>query len=84
MPTFKIDPFEHVWKNAHIWRGEKALIWYQERLDGSFTVITLYDFDNTKRRIFLEVNNHNQKYEHLKSEIETIEKLLMPKKEKED
>lgn len=88
MATIKIDPFSAIRKNAHIWRGEKALIWYQERLDGSFTILTLYDFGDTKRRLFLEIDNKNQKvefkndellpdeYEHLKSEVETIEKLL--------
>lgn len=88
MATIKIDPFSTIRKNAHIWRGEKALIWYQERLDGSFTILTLYDFGGIKRRLFLEIGNKNQKvefkndelspeeYANLKNEIKVIEKLL--------
>ena len=88
MTTIKIDPFSAIRKNAHIWHGEKALIWYHERLDGSFTILTLYDFGDIKRRLFLEVDDKNQKvefkndelspeeYEHLKKEIGMVEKLF--------
>ncbi len=88
MSTIKIDPFSTIRKNAHIWRGERALIWYQERLDGSFTILTLYDFGDTKRRLFLEIDDKDQKvefkndelsaeaYQELKSEIETIENMM--------
>jgi hypothetical protein len=88
MATIKIDPFSAIRKNAHIWRGERALIWYQERLDGSFTILTLYDFGDTKRRLFLEIDDKNKKvefkndelsaqvYQELKAEIETIENMM--------
>lgn len=94
MATIKIDPFSAIRKNMHIWHGEKALIWYQERLDGSFTILTLYNFGDTKRRLFLEINDENKKvefkndeltsdeYEHLKNEMETIEKLLADSNQK--
>lgn len=88
MPSYHIDPFKDARKNAHIWRGENAIIWYNEKLDGSFTVLTLYDFGDKKRRIYLEVNDQNQKvefkndelddehYNKLLQEIYIIEKLL--------
>lgn len=84
-----MDPFKDARKNAHIWRGENAIIWYNEKLDGSFTVLTLYDFGDRKRRIYLEVNDQNQKvefrndelseeqYANLLQEIYLIEKFLI-------
>jgi len=89
MPIFGLDPFKDARKNAHIWRGENAIIWYNEKLDGSFTVLTLYDFGDKKRRIYLEVNDQNQKiefkndeladeqYNALLQEIYLIDKFLM-------
>lgn len=83
-----MDPFKDARKNAHIWRGENAIIWYNEKLDGSFTVLTLYDFGDKKRRIYLEINDQNQKvefrndelaeeqYSSLLQEIYLIEKFL--------
>ena len=85
MSEFIIDPFQKARKNAHIWRGENAIIWYNEKLDGSFTLLTLYDFGDKKRRLFLEIDNNNQMvafkndeltddlYLHLVNEIETVE-----------
>jgi hypothetical protein len=69
MPIFNIDPFKDARKNAHIWRGENTIIWYNEKLDGSFTVLTLYDFGDKKRRIYLEVNENNQKVEFKNDEL---------------
>jgi len=78
MSIFRIDPFKDARKNAHIWRGENAIIWYNEKLDGSFTVLTLYDFGDKKRRIYLEVNDKNQKVEFRNDELtdEHYTKLL--------
>src|SRR3990167_7716831 len=70
MPIFKMDPFKDARKNAHIWRGENTIIWYNEKLDGSFTVLTLYDFGDKKRRIYLEVNDCNQKVEFGNDELD--------------
>lgn len=69
MPIYRMDPFKDARKNAHIWRGENAIIWYNEKLDGSFTVLTLYDFGDKKRRIYLEVNDKNQKVEFKNDEL---------------
>ena len=78
MPIYKIDPFKEARKNAHIWRGENSIIWYNEKLDGSFTLLTLYDFGDKKRRIYLEVNDQNQKVEFKNDELnnEHYTKLL--------
>ena len=88
MAEIKIDPFEHVRKNAHVWRGEKSIISYTEKLDSSFSVLVLYELENKKHRLLLEVDNNNQKvefkndelpadlYEHLKKEIGIMEKFL--------
>jgi hypothetical protein len=88
-----MDPFKEARKNAHIWRGENTIIWYNEKLDGSFTVLTLYDFGDKKRRIYLEVNDQNQKvefkndelnkehYDALLQEIFVVEKLLNESKQ---
>ena len=88
MPRITIDPFEHVRKNAHVWRGENCVIWYCEKLDGSFSVLILYDFDDAKHRLFLDVDNAHQKlefkndvlpedlYEELKNDIEAVERIL--------
>lgn len=93
MPIFGMDPFKEARKNAHIWRGENTIIWYNEKLDGSFTVLTLYDFGDKKRRIYLEVNDQNQKvefkndelnkehYDALLQEIFVVEKLLNESKQ---
>jgi hypothetical protein len=48
MAKIELDPFENLRKNAHIWEGEKATLWYHEKLDGSFTLIVLYNFENSK------------------------------------
>ena len=53
MPKIEIDIFEDLRKNGHIWEGEKTTLWYHEKLDGSFTLIALYDFED-KKRIFDE------------------------------
>ena len=88
MSSHRIDPFEDARKNAHIWRGENSILWYNEKLDGSFTLLTLYDFGDKKRRLFLEVNDKNQRVEfkneelndnqfaNLMLEIGIIEKML--------
>lgn len=89
MPTIKIDPFSRVRKNVHVWHGENTLIWYTEGVvDGSFTVLILYDFGDKKRRLFLEVDGAQKtefkndelpsdQFEHLKKEVEVIERLLI-------
>ena len=69
MAGIKIDPFEKARKNAHIWRGEECLIWYNERIDDSFTVLVLYDFGDKKRRLFLDVDKAGQKIEFKNEEI---------------
>ena len=66
---FEFDPFEMLRKNAHIWEGEKATLWYHEKLDGSFTLIVLYNFENKKRHLFLEVNNSKKKIEFKNEDI---------------
>jgi hypothetical protein len=88
MSAYPIDPFKDARKNAHIWRGENSILWYNEKLDGSFTLLTLYDFGDKKRRLFLEVNDKNQRVEfkneelsdgqfaNLIQEIGVIEKML--------
>jgi hypothetical protein len=63
MVKIELDPFENLRKNAHIWEGEKATLWYHEKLDGSFTLIVLYNFENRKRQLLLEVNDRNKKVE---------------------
>ncbi len=63
MPKIEIDIFEDLRKNGHIWEGEKTTLWYHEKLDGSFVLIALYDFDDKKRRLYLEVNNLKRKFE---------------------
>ena len=88
MAQIKINPFENLRKNAHVWRGENTLIWYTEGMAvGSFTVLILYDLPDKKRRLFLEVDGKEKiefkseelpadQFEHLKSEIAVIEKML--------
>lgn len=88
MPSYPIDPFKAARKNAHIWHGENATIWYNEKLDGSFSVLVLYEFGDKKRRLFLEINDQdrmiNFKNDELMSEqfigllqeVRTIEKML--------
>ena len=91
MAEIKIDPFEHVRKNAHVWRGEKSIISYTEKLDSSFSVLVLYNLGNKKCRLSLAVDEKNTKVEfkneeidvslfaHLHNEIETLEKFLNTK-----
>lgn len=69
MPQYELDPFENLRKNAHIWDGEKATLWYHEKLDGSFTLVVLYNFDYKKRHLVLEVNNFKRKVEFKNEEI---------------
>ena len=69
MTKYEIDPFETLRKNGHIWEGEKATLWYHEKLDGSFTLVVLYNFDDKKRRLFLEVNNLKRKVEFKNEDI---------------
>ncbi|MBY0385104.1 hypothetical protein K2X05_08085 [bacterium] len=69
MQKFEIDPFESLRKNGHIWEGEKATLWYHEKLDGSFTLIVLYDFEDKKRRLHLEINNFKRKIEFKNEDI---------------
>jgi len=69
MAKHEIDPFETLRKNGHIWEGEKATLWYHERLDGSFCLVVLYNFDDKKRRLFLEVNNFKRKVEFKNEDI---------------
>lgn len=69
MAKYELDPFETLRKNAHIWEGEKATLWYHERLDGSFTLVVLYNFDYKKRQLYLEVNNKNKKVEFKNEDI---------------
>lgn len=88
MPEIRFDPFESARKNAHVWRGARSIISYNEKLDDSFSVLVLYDLGDKKRRLFLDVDNRNQKvefkneeidaglYEHLKAEIAVVEKML--------
>ncbi len=88
MPEFRIDPFEKMRKNAHIWRGENSLIWYNEMLDGSMVVQIFYDFGDKKRHVYLEVHDKNRKvefrnielppenYNALLKEVELVEALL--------
>lgn len=45
-------PLEQIRKNAHIWRGEKTLLWYNEQLDGSFSFLVLYDFGDKNAAFF--------------------------------
>lgn len=73
MPIFRIDPFKEARKNAHIWRGENSIIWYNEKLDGSFTILVLYDFGDKKRRIYLEVNEINHKIEFRNDELTDLQ-----------
>lgn len=87
-PVIKIDPFEKARKNAHIWRGEECLIWYNERIDDSFTLLVLYDFGDKKRRLFLDVDKAGQKtefkneeiheelFKKLEIEVEMVQKLI--------
>ncbi len=69
MPKFELDPFEDLRKNGHIWEGDKTTLWYHEKLDGSFVLIALYDFEDKKRRLYLEVNNLKRKVEFKNEDI---------------
>ncbi len=91
MPAFSLDPFKEVRKNSHIWRGERALLWYYELLDGSMRLIVLYECGGDKRRLMLEVDEKSKKvefksdslgevhYKNLVEEIEVMEQLLRQK-----
>ncbi len=93
MPSYPIDPFKAARKNAHIWHGENATIWYNEKLDGSFSVLVLYEFAEKKRRLFLEINDQDrlmefkndelmhEQFVSLLQEIRTIEKMLAETKQ---
>ena len=88
MPSYPIDPFKAARKNAHIWHGENATIWYNEKLDGSFSVLVLYEFGDKKRRLFLEINDQDRliefkndelmsdRFVSLLQEVRAIEKML--------
>lgn len=94
MVVIKIDPFEGMRKNSHIWRGEHALVWYNETLEGSLRLIVLYDFGDSKRRLTLEIDDKNKRvefkndtldpplYEQLVQEVEMMEIWLRDQKEK--
>ena len=69
MPKIEIDPFEHMRKNGHVWDGEKATLWYHEKLDGSFILTVLYNFGSMKRRLFLELDDKNRRVEFKNEEI---------------
>lgn len=93
MPSYPIDPFKAARKNAHIWHGENATIWYNEKLDGSFSVLVLYEFGEKKRRLFLEINDQDrliefkndevvsEQFASLLQEIRVIEKILAESKQ---
>lgn len=93
MPSYPIDPFKAVRKNAHIWHGENATIWYNEKLNGAFSVLVLYEFGDKKRRLFLEINDQerliefkndelmSEQFISLLQEILTIEKMLTKSKQ---
>ncbi len=88
MSEYRLDPFEGIRKNAHVWRGENCIISYNERVDGSFAVLVLYDLGDKKRRLMLEVNDRDKKvefkndelndplYSDLIKEIQFVESLL--------
>lgn len=88
MPETRFDPLESARKNAHVWRGARSTISYSEKMDDSFSVLVLYDLGDKKRRLFLDVDNRNQKvefkneeidaglYDHLEGEIAVVEKML--------
>ncbi len=93
MSSYSIDPFKAARKNAHIWHGENATIWYNEKLDGSFSVLVLYEFGDIKRRLFLEINDQDRLIEfkndeliqcqfvNLLNEIQFIEKMIAESKQ---
>jgi|GEM_PF-1050052 hypothetical protein len=73
-PAMHINPFENLRKNAHVWRGQKSIISYNERLDDSFSVLVLYSLGDKKYRLFLSVDERNAKVEFKNEEID--EKLF--------
>ncbi len=87
-PAMHINPFENLRKNAHVWRGQKSIISYNERLDDSFSVLVLYSLGDKKYRLFLSVDEKNVKVEfkneeidgklfnQLQENIEAIERML--------
>lgn len=64
-----INPFENLRKNAHVWRGQRSIISYNERLDDSFSVLVLYSLGDKKYRLFLSVDEKNVKVEFKNEEI---------------
>ena len=68
-PAMHINPFENLRKNAHVWRGQKSIISYNERLDDSFSVLVLYSLGDKKYRLFLSVDEKNGKVEFKNEEI---------------
>ncbi len=66
---YQFDPFEMLRKNAHVWDGDKTTLWYHEKLDGSFTLIALYDFRGSHWRLFLAVDNWKNRVEFKNEEI---------------
>lgn len=95
MPFIKIDPFEEMRKNAHIWRGTRSVLWYTEELDDSMHLMVFYDFGDKKRALVLKIGHNNRvvefrnndvdsgEFESLKKEIEFMEALLRePQKKK--
>lgn len=69
MAKIEIDPFEDLRKNAHVWYGDKATLWYHEKLDGSFSLTALYNFGNKKRRLLLEIDEKNNRVEFKNGEV---------------
>lgn len=87
MAQLKIDPFEYLRKNAHLWQGENSLMWYSEGASGgSFTILILYDFGEKKQRLLLEIDNKTQKVEFKNETIDLalyqnlLEEIMMLKK----
>lgn len=86
--TIGIDPFGDLRKNSHIWKGARSVIWYHEKMDDSMRLIILYDFGDKTRALVLEIDDKSRRvefrnndlesgeFEHLKSEIEFMEKML--------
>lgn len=95
MPVFKIDPLKELRKGIHVWRGENAVISYNEGIDGSFRVLILYDSGDKKRRLAIEINEGNQKvefkndelsddlYQNLVKEISVLEAMTKSKEEEQ-
>lgn len=86
--TTHIDPFEHIRKNAHIWRGENALLWYSETIEGGFSIKIFYERGGKKRCCILEIDEKNnevsfdnktlteEKWNELLPNVELMERLI--------